>query len=167
MTWEIKDLPRELEQRVTSELPSKSWNLTLCLPVSQPSGSLTCMVSNQVDQKTAILGLGEVCVSDSPENNDDKTLSGIIGTVVIILLICVIGLFLWKTCVKKRKMTTGRGVEVQEDQRDNDGGLHYAELSQQESAAHKGVDKQHLEEKASSTVYSEVCKPEREAMKIL
>ena len=29
------------------------------------------------------------------------------------------------------------GVEVQEDQRDNDGGLHYAELSQQESAAHK------------------------------
>nr|XP_014334524.1 PREDICTED: T-lymphocyte surface antigen Ly-9-like [Bos mutus] len=167
VTWEIKDLPRELEQRVTSELPSKSWNLTLCLPVSQPSGSLTCMVSNQVDQKTAILGLGEVCVSDSPENNDDKTLSGIIGTVVIILLICVIGLFLWKTCVKKRKMTTGRGVEVQEDQRDNDGGLHYAELSQQESAAHKGVDKQHLEEKASSTVYSEVCKPEREAMKIL
>ena len=47
--------------------------------------------------------------TDSPGNNDDKTLSGIIGTVVIILLICVIGLFLWKTCVKKRKMTTGRG----------------------------------------------------------
>ncbi|XP_010831038.1 PREDICTED: SLAM family member 6-like isoform X1 [Bison bison bison] len=166
VTWEIKDLPRELEQRVTSELPSKSWNLTLYLPVSQPSGSLTCMVSNQVDQKTATLGLGKVCVSDSPGNND-KTLPVIIGTVVIILLICVIGLFLWKTYVKKRKMTTGRGVEVQEDQRDNDGGLHYAELSQQESAAHKGVDKQHLEEKESSTVYSEVCKPEREAMKIL
>ena len=61
VTWESKGLLRELEQRVTSELPSKSWNLTLCLPVSQPSGSLTCMVSNQVDQKTATLDLEEVC----------------------------------------------------------------------------------------------------------
>lgn len=63
MTWEIKGLPKELEQRVTSELPSNSWKLTLSLPLSQPNGSLTCVVSNQVDQKTATLDLGEVCVS--------------------------------------------------------------------------------------------------------
>ena len=63
MNWEIKGLPRELEQRVTSELPSNSWNLTLNLPLSQPSASLTCVVSNQVDQKTTTLDLGKVCVS--------------------------------------------------------------------------------------------------------
>lgn len=64
MTWEIKGLPKELEQRVTSKLPSNSWNLTLePAPLSQPNGSLTCVVSNQVGQKTATLDLGEVCVS--------------------------------------------------------------------------------------------------------
>ena len=60
MTWEIKGLPKELEQRVTSELPSNSWKLTLSPPLSQPNGSLTCVVSNQVGQKTATLDLGEV-----------------------------------------------------------------------------------------------------------
>ncbi|KAI4548841.1 hypothetical protein MG293_001171 [Ovis ammon polii] len=88
VTWEIKGLPKELEQRVTSKLPSNSWNLTLNLPLSQPNGSLTCVVSNQVGQKTATLDLGEVCVS---------------------------------------------GVEFQDDQRDNDGGVQYAELNQQGS----------------------------------
>ncbi|XP_055258152.1 uncharacterized protein LOC129540780 [Moschus berezovskii] len=168
VTWEIKGLPKELEQRVTSELPSNSWNLTLNLPLSQPSGSLTCMVSNQVGQKTATLDLGKVCVSDSPRNNRVKTIPAIIGAVVIMLLILVIGLFLWKTYGKK-KMKTERGVEFQEDHRDNDGGIQYAELSQQRSGevTHKGVGKQHLEEKESSTVYSEVYKPEREAMKII
>ena len=47
--------------------------------------------------------------TDSPGNNGAKTLSGIIGTVVIILLIFITGLFLWKSYVKKRKMKTGRG----------------------------------------------------------
>ena len=62
VNWEIKGLPRELEQRVTSELLSNSWNLTLNLPLSQPAASLTCVVSNQVDQKTTTLDLGKVCV---------------------------------------------------------------------------------------------------------
>ncbi|KAF4021202.1 hypothetical protein G4228_013529 [Cervus hanglu yarkandensis] len=168
VTWEIKGLPRELEQRVTSELPSNSWHLTLNLPLSQPAASLTCVVSNQVDQKTATLDLGKVCVSDSPRNSSAKTLPGIIGAVVIMLLILIIGLFLWKTYKKKRKMKTGRGVEFQGDPGDNDGGIQYAELSQQGSGevTHKGVGKQHLEEKETSTVYSEVYKPERETMKI-
>ncbi|XP_013831805.2 PREDICTED: CXADR-like membrane protein isoform X1 [Capra hircus] len=169
VTWEIKGLPKELEQRVTSELPSNSWKLTLSLPLSQPNGSLTCVVSNQVGQKTATLDLGEVCVSGSPGNNGAKTLPGIIGAVVIMLLIIVTGLFLWKTYAKKRKMKTERGVEFQDDQRDNDGGVQYAELSQQGSGevTNKGAGKQHLEEKEPGTVYSEVYKPEREAMKII
>ncbi|KAM9691181.1 SLAM family member 9-like isoform 4-T5 [Dama dama] len=131
VTWEIKGLPRELEQRVTSELPSNSWHLTLNVPLSQPAASLTCVVSNQVDQKTAALDLGEVCVSDSPRNSSAETVPGIIGAVVIMLLILIIGLFLWKTYRKKRKMKTGR--EFQVDPGDNDGGIQYAELSQQGS----------------------------------
>ncbi|KAI4590449.1 hypothetical protein MJG53_001498 [Ovis ammon polii x Ovis aries] len=124
VTWEIKGLPKELEQRVTSKLPSNSWNLTLNLPLSQPNGSLTCVVSNQVGQKTATLDLGEVCVS---------------------------------------------GVEFQDDQRDNDGGVQYAELNQQGSGevTNKGAGKRHLEEKEPGTLYSEVYKPERGAMKII
>ena len=35
----------------------------MSLLLSQPSISLTCVVSNQVGQKTATLDLGEVCVS--------------------------------------------------------------------------------------------------------
>ena len=79
MTWEIKGLPRELEQTVTSELPSKSWNLTLYLPMSQPSGNLTCMVSNQVDQKTTTLDLGEVCVSGECTCQRGRALSELRG----------------------------------------------------------------------------------------
>ena len=45
----------------------------------------------------------------SPGNNGAKTLPGIIGAVVIMLLIIVTGLFLWKTYAKKRKMKTERG----------------------------------------------------------
>lgn len=106
--------------------------------------------------------------TDSPRNSSAKTLPGIIGAVVIMLLILIIGLFLWKTYKKKRKMKTGRGVEFQGDPGDNDGGIQYAELSQQGSGevTQKGVGKQHLEEKETSTVYSEVYKPERETMKI-
>lgn len=45
----------------------------------------------------------------SPGNNSAKTLPGIIGAVVVMLLIIVTGLFLWKTYAKKRKMKTERG----------------------------------------------------------
>ncbi|KAM9110446.1 SLAM family member 9-like isoform 2-T4 [Megaptera novaeangliae] len=158
VTWQNKGLPRELEQRVTPGPASNSWTLPVNLPLSQPNASLTCVVSNQVDQKTATLDLGEVCVH------------GILGAVVAVLLILGGGLYLWKTCEKKKKMQTGRGTELQEDHRDNDSGIQYAELSQQESQKdmHKGIGEQHLEEKEPvNTVYSEVHKPEREAMKII
>ncbi|KAF4021203.1 hypothetical protein G4228_013780 [Cervus hanglu yarkandensis] len=109
VTWEIKGFPRELEQRVTSELPSNSWHLTLNLPLSQPAASLTCVVSNQVDQKTATLDLGKVCVSDSHGQVSADPLPCIIKAVVVMLLILGVGLLLWKTHGKKRKMKTERG----------------------------------------------------------
>ncbi|MXQ95811.1 hypothetical protein E5288_WYG014840 [Bos mutus] len=61
VTWESKGLLRELEQRATWGQPSNSWTLSVSLLLSQPSVSLTCVVSNQVDQKTATLDLEEVC----------------------------------------------------------------------------------------------------------
>ncbi|XP_059790309.1 SLAM family member 5-like [Balaenoptera ricei] len=170
VTWQNKGLPRELEQRVTPGPASNSWTLPVNLPLSQPNASLTCVVSNQVDQKTATLDLGEVCVHDSQGQVSADPLPGILGAVVVVLLILGGGLYLWKTCEKKKKMQTGRGTELQEDHRDNDSGIQYAELSQQESRKdmHKGIGEQHLEEKEPvNTVYSEVHKPEREAMKII
>ena len=61
VTWESKGLLRELEQRATWGRPSNSWTLSVSLFLSQLSVSLTCVVSNQVDQKTATLDLEEVC----------------------------------------------------------------------------------------------------------
>ena len=61
VTSESKGLLKALEQRVIWGRPSNSWTLSVSLLLSQPSVSLTCVVSNQVDQKTATLDLGEVC----------------------------------------------------------------------------------------------------------
>ncbi|KAF5920145.1 hypothetical protein HPG69_006416 [Diceros bicornis minor] len=55
VTWESKDLPRELDQRETLGPAPNSWNLTVSLPLSQPNASLTCVVSNTEDQKTPSL----------------------------------------------------------------------------------------------------------------
>ena len=62
VTWEGKGLPRELEERVTSGPTPNSWTLAVHLPQSQPYTNITCVVSNEVDQKTATFNLGEVCV---------------------------------------------------------------------------------------------------------
>ncbi|XP_045837959.1 SLAM family member 9-like isoform X3 [Meles meles] len=56
----------------------------------------------------------------------------------------------------------GHGAGSQEETRDPDGGIHYAELSQQRSRDHrdKGSREPHLEEENSlTTVYSEVHRP--------
>ncbi|XP_067584361.1 CD48 antigen-like isoform X1 [Pseudorca crassidens] len=170
VTWQSKGLPRELEQSVTLGPAPNSWTLPVNLPLRQPSASFTCVVSNQVDQKTATLDLGEVCVHDSQGQVIADPLPGILGAAVSVLLILGGGLYLWKTRGKKKKMETGRGTELQEDHRDNDSGIQYAELSQQESrkGTRKGIGERHLEEKEPvNTVYSEVHKPESEAMKII
>ncbi|XP_077617275.1 CD48 antigen-like isoform X2 [Crocuta crocuta] len=62
VSWESKGLPRELEQRGAPGPAPNPWTLALTLPLSQPSPSVTCVVSSPVDQKTATRDLGEVCV---------------------------------------------------------------------------------------------------------
>ena len=60
VTWESEGLPRELEWSGTPGPAPSSWSLTVNVSLSQPNASLTCVVSNQMDQKTATLDLGEV-----------------------------------------------------------------------------------------------------------
>ncbi|XP_027952939.1 SLAM family member 5-like isoform X2 [Eumetopias jubatus] len=61
VTWESEGLSRELEQRPAPGPAPNPWTMAVNLPPSQPSTSLTCVVSNQVDQKTATRDLGDVC----------------------------------------------------------------------------------------------------------
>uniref|UniRef100_A0A8D1CN11 Ig-like domain-containing protein n=1 Tax=Sus scrofa TaxID=9823 RepID=A0A8D1CN11_PIG len=61
VTWEGKGLPRQLEERVTLGPAPNSWNLAVHLPQSQSYTNITCVVSNEVDQKTATFDLGKVC----------------------------------------------------------------------------------------------------------
>ncbi|VCW66447.1 unnamed protein product, partial [Gulo gulo] len=55
VSWENESLPRELEQRPAPGTSPNPWTLAVNLPLSQPSPSLTCVVSNEGDQKTATL----------------------------------------------------------------------------------------------------------------
>ncbi|XP_038397732.1 SLAM family member 9-like isoform X3 [Canis lupus familiaris] len=61
MSWRSRGLPRELEQGGAPGPAPNPWTLALSLPLTQPSASLTCVLSNQVDQKTASLDLGDIC----------------------------------------------------------------------------------------------------------
>ncbi|CAI9151276.1 unnamed protein product [Rangifer tarandus platyrhynchus] len=58
VTWESKGLPRELVWRTLGPA-ANSQSLPVSLPLNQPSASLTWVVSNPVDQKTATSDLGE------------------------------------------------------------------------------------------------------------
>nr|XP_045373974.1 SLAM family member 5-like [Camelus bactrianus] len=105
VTWES----RGLEHRVTPGPAPNPWTLAVSLPLSQPSPSLSCVVSNQVDQKTATLGLGEVCAHGSHGQAVAGPLQGILWAVVIMLFFLGIGLYVWKTCKKKKNMETEQG----------------------------------------------------------
>ncbi|XP_037681579.1 uncharacterized protein LOC119526515 isoform X2 [Choloepus didactylus] len=61
VTWESKDLPGGLELRGTLGPVTSTSTLAVSLPLSQPTASITCGVSNSVDQKNATLDLGRVC----------------------------------------------------------------------------------------------------------
>ncbi|XP_070353346.1 CD48 antigen-like isoform X2 [Equus asinus] len=156
VTWESKDLPRELE-------PARnSWTLAVSVPLSQPNASLTCVVSNPKDRKTVTTFLGTLCAHDSQGHASTGTLKAILGAIVAVLLILGVGLYLWKTHEKKKKMEIGRGAGLQEEHRNHDDDMQYAELSLQESRGgkDKSMGERCLQEKEPlTTVYSEVQKP--------
>ncbi|XDB49076.1 hypothetical protein AB1E18_002659 [Capra hircus] len=153
VTWESKGLLRELEQKT----------LSVSLLLSQPSISLTCVVSNQVDQKTATLDLGEVRARGPHAETSAAPLRGILGAVVAMLLILGGGLYLWKICGKEKNKESGMWI-----QKDHAGGIYYLEpiplglcipqLTQEPCFLHhEGFAEQCLEEKESFTsVFGEV-----------
>ncbi|XP_072588706.1 SLAM family member 9-like isoform X2 [Vulpes vulpes] len=158
LSWESRGLPRDLEQRGTPGPAPNPWTLALSLPLSQPSISLNCVLSNQEHRKTVTLDLGDICGHDPQGQADASQLPSILGTVVVLLLILGAGLFLWRTRVKK-SLEPGRGARSQEEHRDPNGGIHYAELNQQGSgdSRDKGRGAARLEgDKPLTTVYSEV-----------
>ncbi|XP_037355760.1 T-lymphocyte surface antigen Ly-9-like isoform X2 [Talpa occidentalis] len=61
VTWESQGLLGGLERRPPPGPARSSWILAVSQPLSQPHASLTCVVSNPVDQKTVTKALGEVC----------------------------------------------------------------------------------------------------------
>ncbi|XP_074246014.1 Fc receptor-like protein 5 isoform X2 [Saimiri boliviensis] len=79
--WETQGLPRELEQRGTLGPSPNSWTLAVSLSPSQRNASLTCVVSNNVDQKTATKDLGEVCWAQ-------KSVQQGTGTSLVLPLLC-------------------------------------------------------------------------------
>nr|XP_035135610.1 SLAM family member 5-like [Callithrix jacchus] len=111
VTWESKGLLRELEQRETPRPALNPWTLAVSLPLCQCNTHLTCVVSNQVDKKAAILDLREVCVQETDPHKQDtvRLLPGLLGDVVGVMLVLGTGLYLLKTCKKKKKMKIRRG----------------------------------------------------------
>ncbi|XP_008530882.2 T-lymphocyte surface antigen Ly-9-like isoform X1 [Equus przewalskii] len=101
VTWESKDLPRELEPAYNS------WTLAVSLPLSQPNASLTCVVSNSEDEKTVTTFLGEFCDYDSHGQVTAGPLQAIRRITVAVLFFLGAGLCLWKT--REKKMEAGRG----------------------------------------------------------
>ncbi|XP_045640208.1 uncharacterized protein LOC123783487 [Ursus americanus] len=111
VSWESEGLLRELEQRPAPGPAPNPWTLAVTLPLSQPKASLTCVVSNQVDQKTATRVLGDICGHETGLHGQVTAalLRNILGSVVIVLLILGAGLYLWKTRGEKKNVDSGRG----------------------------------------------------------
>ncbi|XP_069336485.1 SLAM family member 9-like isoform X3 [Eulemur rufifrons] len=165
VTWEIRSLPTELEQRGTPGSALNHWTLVVSLPLNQPSASFTCVVSNRMDQKTATKELHDICAQDSHGRGMARLLPVILVPIVVLMLILGAISYLWKTHgKKKKKMEPERGAPLQEDNRVEDDGIHDEELMKQES---QGLDELDVEEKGlMATVYTEVRIPGR-AMNIV
>ncbi|XP_077607739.1 CD48 antigen-like [Crocuta crocuta] len=166
VSWESKGLPRELEQREAPGPAPNPWTLALNLPLNQPSPSITCVVSNPVDQKTATRDLGEVCVHERETRPHGQAgaahLGAILGALAVALLVLGAGLYLRCSHGKRKSLETGRGAGSQEKPRDHDGGVLYAELSRpiSQDGRDKGSEEPHLvQESPLTTVYSVVRTP--------
>ncbi|XP_012588715.1 PREDICTED: uncharacterized protein LOC105854436 [Condylura cristata] len=61
VTWESEGLPSDLGGWPQPGPAPNSWPLAVSLSLSQPNASLTCVLSNPGDQKSATKALGEVC----------------------------------------------------------------------------------------------------------
>ncbi|XP_045401414.1 T-lymphocyte surface antigen Ly-9-like isoform X2 [Lemur catta] len=170
VTWESRGLPTELEQRGTPGPALDRWILVVRLPPSQPNASITCVVSNHMEQKSATKDLGDICAQDSHGWDVGRLLAVILGPIVVLMLILGAISYLWKTHGKKKnkktkkKMEPERGTRLQEDHRVEDDSIHYEELMKQET---QGISVRHVEGKGPmTTVYTEVRKPGR-AMNII
>ncbi|XP_042831781.1 SLAM family member 9-like isoform X2 [Panthera tigris] len=109
VSWESKGLPRELEERGVPGPAPNPWTLALKLPLSQPSPSITCVVSNPGDRKTATQDLGEVCAHGLLGQAGAGYLRDILGALGITFLILGAGLYLRCSRGKKQSLEPGRG----------------------------------------------------------
>ncbi|XP_058516455.1 SLAM family member 5-like isoform X2 [Ochotona princeps] len=111
VTWEHTGLNRELKQGGTQRPASTSWTLDVNLPMSQLRTSLSCVASNPVDQKTATLDLGVICVQELKSHGKNLFIlvQVIRGALLVALLILVAGLYFWKArWWKDKEAGTGR-----------------------------------------------------------
>ncbi|XP_045837960.1 SLAM family member 9-like isoform X4 [Meles meles] len=109
VSWESKGFPRELEERPAPGPAANPWTLAVNMPLSQPSPSLSCVVSNQADQKTATLDLADICGHDAQGQTSAAHLPGILVSVAVLLLILGAGLYLCKRCGKMKNVEPRRG----------------------------------------------------------
>jgi len=87
MSWESEGLPKELEQRPSPGPAPNPWTLAVNLTLNQPSPSLTCVVSNQVDQKTATRDLGDVCGHETDSHGQAlRAHKGVIQWIIVPVL---------------------------------------------------------------------------------
>ncbi|XP_053065191.1 uncharacterized protein LOC106988850 isoform X2 [Acinonyx jubatus] len=116
VSWESKGFPRELEQRGVPGPAPNPWTVALKLPLSQPSPSITCVVSNPGDRKTATRDLGEVC-AHGPHGPDGSAhlpdilatvgvnVGLIVGALVVVLLVIGVTVRIWLMCDRGRIRT--------------------------------------------------------------
>uniref|UniRef100_A0A8D0YVC2 Ig-like domain-containing protein n=1 Tax=Sus scrofa TaxID=9823 RepID=A0A8D0YVC2_PIG len=158
VTWEGKGLPKELEEKVMPGPAYNSHTLAVNLPLGKPYTNITCVVSNQVDQKTDTFDLGRVCDHVRETGSHGKaivgTLGGILCAVMAVLLFLGTGLYLWMM-YKKSYLTSERGL--QQIHKDRDDGIDCAELSQKmyQEDMYMDINEQYIkEERPFYTVYS-------------
>ncbi|XP_053764846.1 uncharacterized protein LOC109261569 isoform X3 [Panthera pardus] len=109
VSWQSKGLPRELEQRGVPRPAPNPWTVALKLPLSQPSPSITCVVSNPGERKTATKDLGKVCAHGPLGQAGAGYLRDILGALGITFLILGAGLYLRCSRGKKQSLEPGRG----------------------------------------------------------